>query len=88
MEELDLLKQFYYHSEQDAKNDFQLGAMNSAYCKIERKLRAFEIIDKKCVKVMVLKNSKTLKAYNECVYKDYELTEDEWKLLKEELTQW
>ncbi len=87
MEELDLLRQFYYHSEQDAKNDFQLGAMNSAYCKIERKLRAFEIIDKKNVKVIELKNSRNLKEYNDYCLKVNELKQKEWELLKKELTQ-
>lgn len=87
MEELDLLREFYYHSEQDAKNDFQLGAMNSAYCKIERKLRAFEIIDKKNVKVIALKNSRNLKEYNDYCLKVNELKQNEWELLKKELAQ-
>lgn len=85
MEELELLREFYYHSEQDAKNDFQLGAMNSAYCKIERKLKAFDLINTKNVKVIVLKNSRTLKEYNDYCLKAYELTQEQWLFLKEEL---
>lgn len=87
MEELDLLREFYYHSEQDCKNDFQLGAMNSAYCKIEKKLKALDLLDKKNVKIIVLKNSKNLKDYNDFCLKCNELTQEQWQFLKEEVKQ-
>lgn len=44
MKSKDLLREFYYHAEQDANNDFQLGAMNSAYEQIANDLDLLEAI--------------------------------------------
>ena len=59
-----------------------------AYRIIEKDLKALDIIrNKKVIYIHLLKKSKELKEYNNSIISSEELTEEEWKLLKEQLNE-